>query len=249
MKNQYVGDIGDYGKYGLLRFLIGNGVCLGVNWYLTPNDAGNDGCHTEYLSDERMRAYDPAVYDAMKQLAFLPREIKNVQMVEDSGILKDAVFYHELLNLKRTNYRFRGETRKEWHEKAMEAMTPVKLVFADPDNGLFAGQKHKQSGGEKYLLPEEARDYYDRGQDVLYYHHRPRKNEAEWLVDKTYLKGCLEGVKLLAVTSHRWTNRAYIFAVHPQNYGFYRELVQSFLESPWGALKTDGRRFFTAEEV
>ena len=36
MKSQYIGDIGDYGKYGLLRFLESNGIRLGVNWYMTP---------------------------------------------------------------------------------------------------------------------------------------------------------------------------------------------------------------------
>ena len=30
MKNQYVGDIGDYGKYGLLRFLAKHGICIEV---------------------------------------------------------------------------------------------------------------------------------------------------------------------------------------------------------------------------
>ena len=31
MKNQYIGDIGDYGKYGLLRFLAQRGFRIGVN--------------------------------------------------------------------------------------------------------------------------------------------------------------------------------------------------------------------------
>lgn len=45
MKNQYLTDLGDYGKYGLLRFLTGKGVRIGVNWYLTPDDgsAGEAG--------------------------------------------------------------------------------------------------------------------------------------------------------------------------------------------------------------
>ena len=49
MKDQYVGDIGDYGKYGLLRYLNGCGLKIGVNWYLTPDDGRSDGNHTEYL--------------------------------------------------------------------------------------------------------------------------------------------------------------------------------------------------------
>ena len=46
MKNQYVGDIGDYGKYGLLRFLSNHGIRIGINWYLTENDRSNDGRFT-----------------------------------------------------------------------------------------------------------------------------------------------------------------------------------------------------------
>ena len=37
MQNRYVGDIGDFGKYGLLRALY-HGRQLGVAWYLCPDD-------------------------------------------------------------------------------------------------------------------------------------------------------------------------------------------------------------------
>lgn len=39
MKNQYVGDIGDFGKYSMLRAFIDAGIKVGVNWYLTEDDA------------------------------------------------------------------------------------------------------------------------------------------------------------------------------------------------------------------
>ena len=49
MKDQYVGDIGDFGKYSLLRAFADAGVKVGVNWYLTENDGSTDGKFTEYL--------------------------------------------------------------------------------------------------------------------------------------------------------------------------------------------------------
>ena len=52
MKNQYVGDIGDYGKYALLRTLIAKEYSMGVNWYLTPDDGNTDGKYTDYLKKE-----------------------------------------------------------------------------------------------------------------------------------------------------------------------------------------------------
>ena len=33
MQDNYVGDIGDYGKYGLLRNVTAAGLRLAVNWY------------------------------------------------------------------------------------------------------------------------------------------------------------------------------------------------------------------------
>ena len=50
MKNQYFGDVGDYGKYGLLRFIAKRGVTIAVNWYLTPDDQSNDGHIRGYLT-------------------------------------------------------------------------------------------------------------------------------------------------------------------------------------------------------
>ena len=37
MQNRYAGDIGDFGKLGLLRTLYAAGFSVGVNWYLNPN--------------------------------------------------------------------------------------------------------------------------------------------------------------------------------------------------------------------
>ena len=50
MKNMYFGDIGDFGKYGLLTALTESKFKLGVNWYLTEDDLSNDGKYTEYLT-------------------------------------------------------------------------------------------------------------------------------------------------------------------------------------------------------
>ncbi len=52
MRDNYVGDIGDYYKYDLLQQLSGNNptLRLGVAWYLYPDPCNpNDGRHTAYL--------------------------------------------------------------------------------------------------------------------------------------------------------------------------------------------------------
>ena len=66
MKNQYVGDVGDYGKYGLLRYISNKGIHIGVNWYLTEDDDSNDGKFISYLSKESERKYDGELYDFLR---------------------------------------------------------------------------------------------------------------------------------------------------------------------------------------
>ena len=95
MKNQYVGDIGDYGKYGLLRFLAGHGIKIGVNWYLTKNDESADGKFTDYLKRPEERIYDPELFDVLQEVAGRPD--KTVNMIEQAGIIPGACFFGEYL--------------------------------------------------------------------------------------------------------------------------------------------------------
>jgi hypothetical protein len=51
MQNRYVGDVGDFAKYGLLRQLtMDDQLHLGVIWYLFDDETHNsDGRHVTYL--------------------------------------------------------------------------------------------------------------------------------------------------------------------------------------------------------
>src|SRR5258708_2505541 len=58
MQNRYVGDVGDYGKYALLRALCrstaAKSIRLGVIWCLFPDEhQSNDGKHISYLDDQK----------------------------------------------------------------------------------------------------------------------------------------------------------------------------------------------------
>jgi hypothetical protein len=60
MQNRYVGDVGDFAKYALLRS-ISNGtpraLRLAVIWYLYPDEIHNsDGRHVSYLDSRAYRA-------------------------------------------------------------------------------------------------------------------------------------------------------------------------------------------------
>ena len=70
MQNRYAGDIGDYGKLGLLRSLSRTGLRIGVNWYLTPDEDHNgDGRHTAYLRDDSYRSFDEDLWRKLREIA------------------------------------------------------------------------------------------------------------------------------------------------------------------------------------
>lgn len=51
MQDKYVGDIGDYGKFGLLRAISTSGLSLAINWYKTgpESEKGNGQNDGKYI--------------------------------------------------------------------------------------------------------------------------------------------------------------------------------------------------------
>ena len=96
MQNRYTGDIGDFGKLGLLRVLQLAGLKIGVNWYLTPDEKHNhDGCYVGYLKNESDRICDETLWKELKHI--VQDATRKVQALQNDRILK-AVFYSALLD-------------------------------------------------------------------------------------------------------------------------------------------------------
>ena len=170
MKNQYIGDIGDYGKYGLLRFLSNHGIIIGINWYLTEDDKSSDGKFIEYLKKPADRVYDPELYDALQEIAF--RSDKTVKMIEDSGMIQGAEFFGEILNTNRLEAKARKWTRRTWFNNSTLMLQDAELIFADPDNGISFTKTVQTKDGEKFIFPDEVCEYYHSGKNVVFYCHK-----------------------------------------------------------------------------
>ena len=239
MKNQYVGDIGDYGKYGLLRFLAKHGICIGVNWYLTENDESTDGKFTDYLKDKDSpdRLYDPELFDALRKIV-LPRSIqeKNVNMIREAELIPNACYYNSLLPDNNQDSKVRGINRRFWLNNSSLMLGEAGLIFADPDNGLSFRKSAGNKGSEKYILPEEIEKYYWDGKDVVYYCHKGRRTHEAWEQAKTEIRTHIRDAQILGVTFHRGTQRSYIFVVHPDQYRKYAVLLNEFEKTAWNKI-------------
>lgn len=236
MKNQYVGDIGDYGKYGLLRFLASYGIKIGVNWFLTENDGSTDGKFTTYLKNPADRVYDPELFDALQNIADHPD--KTVKMIKQAGIIPGAEFYGELLKGSSLEADAREWNRRLWFNNSTLMLGNAELIFADPDNGISYRKTARIKDSEKFILPEDVAEYYNSGRNVVYYCHKGRRKQEAWDQAKEEIRNHIRDAQLLAVTCHRGTQRSYIFVLHPDCYMKYERIITAFLNSEWGNMFT-----------
>ena len=236
MKNQYVGDIGDYGKYGLLRFLASHGIKIGVNWYLTENDGSTDGKFTTYLKNPADRVYDPELFDALQNIADHPD--KTVKMIKQAGIIPDAEFFGEMLKSSSLKADAREWNRRLWFNNSTLMLGNAELIFADPDNGISYRKTARTKDSEKFILPEDVAEYYNGGRNVVYYCHKGRRKQEAWEQAKAEIRNHIRDAQILAVTFHRGTQRSYIFVLHPDCYMRYEKIITAFLDSEWGSMFT-----------
>ena len=169
MQDRYVGDIGDFGKYLLLKN-ISVGMKLGVNWcYVNSDDnsKSNDGKHIRYLIGKSDLYYnsDKSLFCKLHKIVTpsnnLPRTIESVQKSEI--LPSDTQFFSE---------EIKSEQRFVWHDESLVRLDSCDIIFYDPDNGLEVKSKgilHEDS--KKYVFFNEIRDTYNRGKAVVVYQH------------------------------------------------------------------------------
>ncbi len=236
MKNQYVGDVGDYGKYSLLRFIALHGIRIGVNWYLTENDESTDGKFTDYVKKDSEGCYDQDVFAVMRSIVGQnDRSQRTVQMIQDAELIPEALYFDEKLNFNKMIPTERAWDRRVWFERSISVLRDAELIFADPDNGITYRKTSRNKGCEKYVLPEEIALYYYGGKDVVFYSHKGRRTDEAWKRMILRIKESVCDAKLFVLTFHRGTQRSYIFVVHPERAEQYESLLAEFItSSEWG---------------
>ena len=251
MQDQYVGDIGDFGKYGLLRHLTGmrddaasgDALSLGVVWYLFPDGGTNDGKFTNYLrnpteKDRKLRECDPELYDDLYKIA-IEKKDRTVVRVQESGTLpENTAYYERCLSYEPGESPYSKKFRREaWLEGALEATAKANVVFVDPDNGI-ASEKvnpwHKK--GPKYVFMEDLSQFTKRGQSLVIYHHLGRQGKAPEQINGLANR-LLETLNLphlpWSLWYHRGTARVYFIVPRECHKAGLERRLDSFLESPW----------------
>ena len=183
MQDRYAGDIGDFGKIGLLKALQAQGLSIGVNWYLVePMDTERKSDCTykqedgKYLIPEKLQVCDTLLAEKLTKIA--KSDHRSIRSLEQGNFILNARYYSEPVSVA---------GREEWHKKALDLLNDLDIVFVDPDNGMLVKSVGKKSvKSVKYTFYEEVRDYVRRGQSVLIYNHRSRKQETQYFHEICY---------------------------------------------------------------
>lgn len=233
MQNRYTGDIGDFGKLGLLRRISEAGFSIGVNWYLTPDESHNgDGRHIGYLRNEAFRVCDEQLWQALGKI--VDSEKRQVWALECDDCLK-AKFYSEILDFSNTEKAERQICRWEWHSRAKQLLQGCEIVFVDPDNGLIVPSAEDTRKSNKFVLPMELADYYSAGASIIYYQHKARRADAFYVMQHRNLIGCgaFPGAKGLGLKFKTTSQRYYFFLMQPKHADRLRSCVEGMMETEW----------------
>ena len=212
MQNRYVGDIGDYAKYSLLRALSRDRK-LGVSWHLFPDEDSGDGGHVGYLlRPDKWCPPDPETFHVLRRIVrdaldmIHEQGTRSVAAIERSGLLPGTTFWSRMtVSTPCIGGPTLAEWRDKWFRDSVECLKDCDIVFADPDNGLRETEKfrptHCNSG--KSICESEALALAANGRPVVVYHHNtmfPGGHRAEVRYWQRRLGKRLEG-RICAV---RW---------------------------------------------
>ena len=228
MQNRYAGDVGDFGKLGMLRCIEKSGIIIGVNWYLVEDESHNqDGKHIGYLKNKEFLDLDEELRTSLASI--ITNNQRTINQLEQLNLLHSNTYYHEVLNSVK-------DDRLSWHNAGLTAMKDCQLVFLDPDNCLIpksVGRGSKKS--IKYVLPEELLDYYKAGHSVAFYSHRTREQLETYLhrFDDLFNSPITKDATIKGISFCRGTIRDYFFILHEEHKDKIAVAIDNILLSNW----------------
>ena len=252
MQDRYAGDLGDYLKLGLLRWLAPPTAAfprLGVIWYRTADEAHNaDGKHIAYLDPShrlaaRLNQLDSDLYARLASIVNSGR--RTTAALASSGVLAAGTcFFGDLLDFAdlpvgRAGWAARQERRRSWIQRALAATSGCDFIFADPDNGIRSSlhpvSAHRTKAVKHAYLAELAA-FAGRGQSLIVYHHADRSAAVEQQARHrlTELGRDLPVSPLAAVRASRGTTRLFLIgAATPAHADYLTGRLTSLAHSPW----------------
>ena len=257
MQDRYVGDVGDLGKFGLLRRLSGitdpkypdPRLRVGLVWYWHYDEKhppGNkkkvsaDGRHISYLrrtaKDDKAayRDCDPELWEGMRDLVY--RDGRCVHCAENAGLTPDDTLFYsaQLAYTPQMPRVLREQVRACWLRGALRAMADADIVCMDPDNGIAREEKLLKKDGPKYTFVSDLRAFWERGQSLVVYQHMPMDRSARGR--SLEIAAMLEeefGVEPIPLLYSRGSSRTFLVVPQPHRRCTLECRINSMLLTRW----------------
>jgi hypothetical protein len=249
MQDRYAGDVGDFGKFSLLKFLFSNtNHKLGVIWYLFPDELhNNDGGHTHYVDEHRFLDCDKDLCERLKGVLTGKR---SVAKLEKAGLLPgNTVFFSEKLNFhlryssqNHIDKEERERGRKDWLKNANQSVSKCKVLFLDPDNGLQISScpKINQMKSGKFAYYSEISVLAKDKHVCIIYHHlnRHKKHGTHLAQIRTRVSELRKHInpsgQIFALRFWPYSPRAYFILTDSQDETPIKNKIHNFLKSQYG---------------
>ncbi len=254
MQDKFAADVGDFGKYGLLRVLsqgiaecdanqlsgLGDGERaqrLGVIWYYVSarETLPLSGPAFKYILDPsqlelRLIQCDRGLFGLLRALVL--QRNRSVPAVEQVGTLPpDTLYYREPVPALRKD----SEARADWFSRGVAHVQNADLVFLDPDNGL------SPVDGPEHATYDEAERLWAQGKSLVIYQHADRSAPFNAQIQKhaaTLRKALgIAGLPVTALRFHRRSSRVYFIISQPKDTQLLNNRIDTFLKSCWGTGK------------
>lgn len=250
MQDRYAGDVGDFGKIGLLRALTAEtNFSLGLNWYLHPDEGHNeDGRFIDYLNNNKLERCDLDLCNKLRSIVETDRSVNALQnaglfTVPTSYFSTVLDFYSRFPKSTRVDKLTRLSLRENWVQEAREALAGANVLFLDPDNGLEVASckslSQKKSG--KYAYFDEIRQLHKNKQFTVSYHHLNRhKDHGDHALQirnrAAQLKHMIDPSHTVFALRYRpYSPRAFFIASSPSAREHVEAILSEFMNSDWQA--------------
>ena len=182
MKNQYVGDINDYRKYGLIDLITETFEDnILIAWMLTEDNGNNEGNEIGYLLNPgKYRGFNEFIFDELKKIV-----LKKIEVAGQESKINYIEAIENILFKRYKNFDFiddfiqdKSENRAAYFENVYARAEGNEIIFLDPDNGLEnKSVKRGTKDSSKYVYWDEVKELFKMGKDLLIYQHIPREKE------------------------------------------------------------------------
>ena len=252
MQDRWVGDIGDFGKYGLLRAICGapqarvKGIELGIVWCYNgtvPKQNWAPIC-TSY----EYRHLDPPLFDVLERFC---GQNSTIAQIEDPNnpILPTNIFYGEPLfqNQRPGHWNLLKRDRADrWLRDGIEATVNANVIFLDPDTGIAPDGEAREDEGKngpraarkaEYVYSDEIMRFAGNCESLIIYQHMDQSHPPDQIrsiVRRLQEFGRLNEIHLgnAAVRIFFWQKRFFIVFVHPNHQGL-SDALDGFADSGW----------------